>query len=657
MNPVIADVRKALAGERLLDLAGEVDFLFVGLVFRLELLGEIGGLALGFDKIGHIAGDAEGALDIAMAVAPGEFGSEHPGGFSLVPGFVFELAGHGLAGLKNAEFILFCRLPMAFIEEIAVMLADDFRGIVEAHPFGHALVGHHEAGGGILEIDMDGDVIDQLAQQETIICDLGLRLLAAADIDHGSGDAVGFAIAASHHGAADPKPAPISAAGADACIHGEGFRTAVLEGQRDGLRKGGPLIRMDMVVWGQKEVGGAVFSALEEFEDAAGKIDLLAVSPPIPDAFVGGSQREFEAFKFDRVAILLRFPVIIHSSGRMTVVGRGRKDEFGADPDFRPALLPGAAGAAWLCAVKRDPGNELLKGVSRSFYLSLRLLPEPMRGAASLGYLLARSSDTLADTPGTPVEARLLCLDWFARSLAGEEDIPRWPLSMLNAVGDPRERHLLEETGRLLTWLEKLPAAEAALVRDVVEVIIGGQQLDLERFGEAEAWNPVALRDDAELDDYTWRVAGCVGAFWTRLGFLTMGERFSKAPEAGLLDMGVSYGKGLQLVNILRDLPGDLKQGRCYLPVADAHDTALLLEAHGRWLERALDQVADGFTYAAELRSRKLRAASVLPAMIARDTLLKMRGADWPTLQAGVKVSRSNVYRSLLKAFASSGPR
>jgi farnesyl-diphosphate farnesyltransferase len=341
----------------------------------------------------------------------------------------------------------------------------------------------------------------------------------------------------------------------------------------------------------------------------------------------------------------------------MTVARRGRKNEFGSGPDFRPAHLPGAAGAAWLCAVKRDSGNELLKGVSRSFYLSLRLLPEPMRGAASLGYLLARSSDTLADTPGTPVEARLLCLDWFARSLAGEEEIPRWPLSMLNAVSDARERQLLEESGRLLAWLEKLPAAEAALVREVVLVIIGGQQLDLERFGSAEAWNPVALQNDAELDDYTWRVAGCVGAFWTRLGFLTMGDRFSKAPAELLLDMGISYGKGLQLVNILRDLPGDLKQGRCYLPVSDPDDTCALLEAHGRWLETALERVADGFAYSAELRSRKLRAASLLPAMIARDTLLKMRGVDWPILEAGVKVSRANVYRSLIKAFASSGPR
>lgn len=328
----------------------------------------------------------------------------------------------------------------------------------------------------------------------------------------------------------------------------------------------------------------------------------------------------------------------------------GRKKEFGI---FLPAFLPRTPVAALLRSVTPATGNQLLKGVSRSFYLSLRLLPSPMRPAASLGYLLARTSDTLADTSGVPVEARLLCLDWFDRSLAGEEEVPRWPLSMLNAVTDLRERRLLEESRSLFSWLALLSPAEALLVREVVGTIISGQRLDLERFIHAESWNPIALKNDAELDDYTWRVAGCVGAFWTKLGFLTMDAKFSKSPADDLIELGISYGKGLQLVNVLRDLPADLQQGRCYLPVADAHDTQLLLDEHHRWLERALERVGDGFRYARHLRSRKLRAASVLPAMIAKDTLEKMRGVDWETLRGGIKVSRASVYASLIKAFVS----
>jgi len=294
----------------------------------------------------------------------------------------------------------------------------------------------------------------------------------------------------------------------------------------------------------------------------------------------------------------------------------------------------------------------MLKGVSRSFYLSLRLLPGPMRGAASLGYLLARTSDTLADTAAAPAETRLECLERFGQAVAGSPAPLRWPAVLENAVVDLRERRLLDQSDGVLAWLGQLPAGEARLVREVVATIIGGQRLDLQRFAAADPARPVALANDATLEDYAWRVAGCVGAFWTKLGFLTLGERFSSAPADVLPDMGISYGKGLQLVNILRDLPTDLAAGRCYLPVTDPRDPAVLLETHQRWVERASGWVDAGFAYSATVRSRRLRAATVLPAMIARETLERLRGASWEELRARIKVPRSRVYLALVRAFA-----
>jgi len=301
--------------------------------------------------------------------------------------------------------------------------------------------------------------------------------------------------------------------------------------------------------------------------------------------------------------------------------------------------------------VRNAAEKQVLKGVSRSFYLTLRLLPGPMRGAASLGYLLARTSDTLADTATAPAETRLECLERFGRAVAGSVVPLRWPAALTNTIADPRERRLLEQSDGLLAWLGGLPASEACLVREVVDIIIGGQRLDLQRFADADQTHPIALADDAGLEDYAWRVAGCVGAFWTRLGFLTLGERFSTAPAGGLLDMGISYGKGLQLVNILRDLPTDLAAGRCYLPVADPRDAAVLLETHQHWVERASAWVKAGFAYSATLRSRRLRAATVLPAMLARETLKRLRGASWEALRTRVKVPRSRVYLALARAF------
>lgn len=291
--------------------------------------------------------------------------------------------------------------------------------------------------------------------------------------------------------------------------------------------------------------------------------------------------------------------------------------------------------------------KELLKGVSRSFYLSLRMLPKPMRPAAGLGYLLARASDTIADTPGMNPDDKLRWLAHFEKAVTEASMMPAWPDAWLNRVTDPRERLLMESCPRILGSLKTLPGKEAALVREVVETIIGGQRLDLTKFSGPST---IALRDGAELEDYTWRVAGCVGLFWTRLGFATMESGFSKADPDELAGLGIRYGKGLQLVNILRDLPQDLKNGRCYLPVADPGDRAAVMDSHRAWCEIALDWTHDGIRYAGCLHGRRLRAASLLPALIAEETLRALRGADWFRLEKRIKIPRFKVYQLLLRS-------
>ena len=225
-----------------------------------------------------------------------------------------------------------------------------------------------------------------------------------------------------------------------------------------------------------------------------------------------------------------------------------------------------------------------------------------------------------------------------------------WPAALIAGTPDAAEKQLLAATSALLEELENQPAAEARLIREVCAIIISGQRLDLERFGHADAAHPVALRDEAALDDYTWRVAGCVGLFWTQLGRLTLGEAFSAESPQRLEEAAIAYGKGLQLVNILRDLPADLASGRCYLPLADPSACEGLAAERQRWLARAEDLVSHGFSYAAALRQRRLRVASVLPAMIARDTL-QLLASTPDALQRRVKVPRRKVYLALARAF------
>ena len=209
--------------------------------------------------------------------------------------------------------------------------------------------------------------------------------------------------------------------------------------------------------------------------------------------------------------------------------------------------------------------SDTLKDVSRSFYLTLRVLPGKVRSPIGLAYLLARTTDTIADTELVAPEQRLEALQALRERIQGEREAPLDFGALARQQGSRAERVLLEKCEASLALLRGLPSADAQLVREVLNTITSGQELDLRRFAGASAQSLVALRTDEELDDYTYRVAGCVGEFWTKM---CRAHLFPRAPldDAFLLANGVRFGKGLQLVNILRDVAADLRHGRCYLP-------------------------------------------------------------------------------------------
>ncbi|MCH7225251.1 phytoene/squalene synthase family protein [Haloferula sp. A504] len=291
------------------------------------------------------------------------------------------------------------------------------------------------------------------------------------------------------------------------------------------------------------------------------------------------------------------------------------------------------------------PDLRLLREVSRSFYLSIRVLPRPMRGAVALAYLLARASDTLADTPGVAPALKRSLLEGFAGELGGGDQAWRDDLGEFRERQEHAgERALIGRMVSLFDQLAGLPDEERTHVTAVATTIISGQRLDVERSASGQHRMP----DADSLEDYCHRVAGCVGLFWTRIGFATLGARFSRSDPGELEAMGERFGRGLQLVNILRDLPGDLEQGRCYLP-AEPKPDAILVES-ARWREVARARMDDGLNYARRLRTRRLRIAVALPALLGIETLDRLDAADWSMLQRGVKVTRRTVRMCFWKA-------
>jgi len=260
----------------------------------------------------------------------------------------------------------------------------------------------------------------------------------------------------------------------------------------------------------------------------------------------------------------------------------------------------------------------VLRSVSRSFYLSLRILPGALRDPLSLAYLLARATDTIADTPEPPLELRSEALRNLAVAIQG--DLPIETATSIRSAfaslqRDEAERALINSLPGILEWLDLLNDRDRREVREVLKGINKGQMLDLERFGAGKG--PRALATAADLDEYTYLVAGCVGEFWTRICFAHV-QNFCDRSESEMLALGVQYGKGLQLINILRDIGSDLRAGRCYLPAGEVHSLGITPEGIlakpatiepllRRWREKAGHGLTAGIEYACAIRSRRIR--------------------------------------------------
>jgi farnesyl-diphosphate farnesyltransferase len=301
----------------------------------------------------------------------------------------------------------------------------------------------------------------------------------------------------------------------------------------------------------------------------------------------------------------------------------------------------------------------ILRSVSRSFYLSIRLLPAQLRGPIALAYLLARTTDTVADTTGISVTVRTETLKMLSNGIQGRvsrEVVVNLIASFVPLQENAAERRLLRSLPDCLEWLEHVEAADRNDIRIVLEKITCGQMLDLERFD-----NPTeirALQAAADLDEYTYLVAGCVGEFWTRLCFRHIRD-FASLSEDEMLALGKRYGMGLQLINVLRDAGSDLRAGRCYFPeeelsAADLPAAQILSEPerfqsiYERWTEKAQDELECGIQYSHAIRNRRLRAATVLPALIGARTLVLLRDAGTMALQRKIKVRRDDVRRMIL---------
>ena len=315
-----------------------------------------------------------------------------------------------------------------------------------------------------------------------------------------------------------------------------------------------------------------------------------------------------------------------------------------------------------------DPSlDEILSSVSRSFYLSLAILPRQVRDQLSSAYLVARAADTIADTRLIRPERRLELLGGLRAAIADDNLAGALVADVTRELGPdaggavepgPEER-LLSRFGGCLAALRRQTGDDRERTRRVLTSLVRGMERDLARFPD-DGGGLRALASTEELDEHTYLAAGCVGEYWTEMTAAHLpATAHLGAPD--FIARGVRLGKALQLVNVIRDAPADLVAGRCYFPrplLAEHHLTPEDLLGDEATRRRARPVVDDlrqmalahvdaawPYVMAIPRSAPRLRLACIWPLWIGLATLERIAHLDDP-LRPGerVKVPRREVY-------------
>ncbi len=212
-------------------------------------------------------------------------------------------------------------------------------------------------------------------------------------------------------------------------------------------------------------------------------------------------------------------------------------------------------------AADRHYQDDILQDVSRTFALTIPQLPGNLREVVGNAYLLCRIADTIEDDKDLPAAAKRDYAERFIDVVAG-----RAPTAAFASELAPRlapqtpaaERDLVANTAAVIRITHGFNDRQRAALERCVRIMADG----MAHYQEAETLD--GLIDQADMDRYCYYVAGVVGEMLTEL-FCD----YSPAIDAHydeLMPLAVSFGQGLQMTNILKDVWDDRARGACWLP-------------------------------------------------------------------------------------------
>ena len=312
----------------------------------------------------------------------------------------------------------------------------------------------------------------------------------------------------------------------------------------------------------------------------------------------------------------------------------------------------------WMAVLINAKIDALLEATSRSFYPTLKYLPKKVRGQIGLLYLLARVADTIADSKHGETDYLLKLLHNYNDVAQGRSSSLPDFTELAAIQTNENEAELLRNVPDVVAGLEVYGKEDQKLILECLEIIVGGQVLDLERFGTANEDGEIsALTSDEEMDDYAFRVAGSVGVFWSKMSI----EHLISLPpekEKEFFEKGIRFGKALQMINILRDIPEDLRFGRCYIPnhslsrydlkpvdLMNDENLDAFRPLYDEYLDITNEHLNAAVEYIAMLPEKqfRLKASCMLPVLIGQRTVKLLRTGNILNSEERIKVTRNEI--------------
>jgi farnesyl-diphosphate farnesyltransferase len=298
--------------------------------------------------------------------------------------------------------------------------------------------------------------------------------------------------------------------------------------------------------------------------------------------------------------------------------------------------------------------REILPAVSRTFALSIRLLPGELGAAVRAAYLICRIADTLEDEPNLPAESKAELLDLLATCFDDARSVTAFVSAAALIGGEPAHIRLVRHSDLVFASYRLLPENTRAVVQLWIREMIVGMRKFVLAYPRG-----VRIQSLDEYKEYCYYVAGTVGYLLTDL-WREHSSSISPRRHAILRERCRAFAEALQTVNILKDVARDAEhENSIYIPEqllrehGSSHATVLAPDrarenraAIAEMVELAWHDLDQAKAYLLDIprRAVAIRLFCALPLLFAYATLRDLtRSWDVPGRRSVVKISRSEV--------------